>query len=232
MTSTAYRQSSRQRPGLSKADPDNRLLGRMSVRRLEAEAVRDAVLAVSGRLSARPFGPPVPVMRDNDGQVVLGVDIRDTAGYPQGKPVPLGEDEFRRGVYVQARRSLPLTMMETFDAPAMTPCCEARSSSTVTPQALLLMNSKFILDRAADLGRRVREEAGEDARRQAAAAWRLAFAAEPSPRDLDDAAAFLEAQARQFQGAANLPPGTTPRQLALATFCQALLGSNQFLYVD
>src|SRR5262249_45117084 len=72
MTSAAYRQSSRRTPELQKLDPDNRLLGRMSVRRLEAEALRDAILAVSGKLNAKPFGPPVPVMHDDVGQVVLG----------------------------------------------------------------------------------------------------------------------------------------------------------------
>jgi hypothetical protein len=126
LTSTVYRQSSRRDPAKDRLDPDNRLLGRMPVRRLEAEAVRDAILAVSGRLNRQPFGPPVPVMVDEVGQVVLGVDTRD-AGRPTNKVVPLGGQEFRRSVYVQARRSLPLTMLEAFDAPMPEPNCECRT---------------------------------------------------------------------------------------------------------
>ena len=106
MTSTAYRQSSRRDPKLEAIDPDNRLLGRMPVRRLEAEAVRDAILAASGRLDPTMFGPPVPVAPDEAGQVVVGIDTRDAAGRPVGKPGSLGDDEFRRSLYVQVRRSL------------------------------------------------------------------------------------------------------------------------------
>ena len=85
MTSTAYRQSSRRTAALDARDPDNRLLGRMPVRRLEAEAVRDAILAASGRLNPRMFGPPVPVAPDEAGQVIVGVDTRDAAGRPVGQ---------------------------------------------------------------------------------------------------------------------------------------------------
>src|SRR5207245_1392245 len=83
MTSAAYRQGSQRRPELEKIDPDNRLLGRMSIRRLEAEALRDALLAVSGKLNTKPFGPPVPVTHDEVGQVVVGNDIRNTDGAPK-----------------------------------------------------------------------------------------------------------------------------------------------------
>ena len=117
VTSTAYRQSSQHRAELDAVDPENRLLGRMSIRRLEAETLRDALLASSGRLSAKMFGPPVPVTPDDVGQIVVGVDTRDSAGRPSGKVVDLGEDEFRRSIYVQVRRSKPLGMLETFDAP-------------------------------------------------------------------------------------------------------------------
>jgi hypothetical protein len=128
MTSTAYRQSSDRRPELQQVDPDNHLLGRMSLRRLEAEIIRDAMLEVSGKLNRRPFGPPVPVTHDEIGQVVIGKDIRNPGdGTPMGKVASLGGEEFRRSVYVQVRRSLPLAMLETFDAATITPNCESRS---------------------------------------------------------------------------------------------------------
>src|SRR5262249_36149452 len=81
LTSAAYRQSARQDAAKLRLDPDNRLLGRMALRRLEAEAVRDAVLAVSGALYRRLGGPAVPVRPDATGQIELGVDRRDGAGY-------------------------------------------------------------------------------------------------------------------------------------------------------
>ncbi len=128
VTSTAYRQSSRHRAELDAVDPENRLLGRMSIRRLEAEMLRDALLASSGRLSAKMFGPPVPITPDDVGQIVVGVDTRDSSGRPTGKVVDLGEDEFRRSIYVQVQRSKPLGMLETFDAPTMSPNCELRAA--------------------------------------------------------------------------------------------------------
>jgi mono/diheme cytochrome c family protein len=217
MTSTAYRQLSQRRPELQD-DPDNRLLGRMSLRRLEAEIIRDAQLAVSGALNRKRFGSPVPVTHDEVGQVVIGKDIRNPGdGTPMGKVAGLGGEEYRRSVYVQVRRSLPLAMLETFDAAVATPNCEARSFSTVATQALLLMNGKQVLEQAQFFAQRVRAEAGAEAKDQVALAWRLAYAAEPTAEELAAATAYL---ARQ------------PAAHALANFCQALLGSNRFLYLD
>ncbi|HWA99553.1 MAG TPA: PSD1 and planctomycete cytochrome C domain-containing protein, partial [Pirellulales bacterium] len=120
MTSAVYRQSSGRTDELDRVDPENRLLARANVRRAEAEVIRDSILAVAGKLNPTQFGKPVPVTPDEVGQVVIGVDTRDTAGRPTGKKVDLGEAVYRRSVYIQVRRSLPLGMLETFDAPTMT----------------------------------------------------------------------------------------------------------------
>ncbi|HYT91267.1 MAG TPA: DUF1549 and DUF1553 domain-containing protein, partial [Gemmataceae bacterium] len=232
MTSTAYRQSARASADLKRIDVDNRLLGRMPVRRLEAEAIRDAMLVVSGKLNAKAFGPPVPVMPDTVGQVVVGVDTTDGAGRPTGKLVPLNGEEFRRSVYVQVRRSKPLTFLAAFDAPVMSPCCDLRTSSTAAPQALLLMNSNFVQEQAGHFAERVRREAGNDAKAQVTHAWRLAFAREPSARDIVEAVAFLKAQTETFRGQKRLPGQPEPAMQALTSFCQALLSANEFLYVD
>ncbi len=104
VTSTTYRQSSRRRPDLEAADPDNRLLGRASLRRLEAEAVRDGVLAVSGKLNAKAFGPPVPVAPDEVGQIIVAVDTRDSTRVHAGPRISLGGEEHRRSIYIQVRR--------------------------------------------------------------------------------------------------------------------------------
>jgi mono/diheme cytochrome c family protein len=232
VTSTAYRQSSRRRPELD-ADPDNRLLGRMSVRRLEAEVIRDAMLATSGALNRKPFGPPVPVAHDEVGQVVIGNDIRNPGdGTPKGKVAPLGGEEFRRSVYVQVRRSQPLAMLETFDAPALTPNCELRNASTVATQALLMMNGKQVLDQSRAFAARVRREAGPDLPAQLAHAWRLAFAAPPSAADVDAALTFVQDQTAHFAAQKRAAGNPEPALQALASYCQALLSANRFLYVE
>jgi Protein of unknown function (DUF1549)/Protein of unknown function (DUF1553)/Planctomycete cytochrome C len=116
VNSTAYRQSSLRSPALQQIDPENRLLARMSIRRLEAEAIRDAIVEISGCRSPKMFGPPVTVVPDDVGQIVLGTGMRDGNGILVGGPEALGGDQFRRSLYVQARRSMPLGMLEPFDA--------------------------------------------------------------------------------------------------------------------
>ena len=233
MTSRAYQQQSQRRPELEKIDPDNRLLGRMSIRRLEAEALRDALLAVSGKLNVKAFGPPVPVTHDEVGQVVVGNDIRNPGdGTPMGKVKSLDGEEYRRSVYIQVRRSLPLGLLESFDGPAMIPNCEIRHNSTVATQALMLLNSRFIHEQAGYLAERVRKEAGADVRGQVALAWKLAYAAEPSARELDQAVAFVQKQTELFKNAKATPKQPEPSLQALTNLGQALLSANRFLYID
>jgi mono/diheme cytochrome c family protein len=234
LTSTAYRQSSRRDPVGDPIDPDNRLLGRMPVRRLEAEAFRDAVLAVSGSLSPKAFGPPVPVRENEVGQIVVGKGNKDVArGSVAEVPLPAGE-VYRRSVYVEVRRSQPLGLLETFDAASTEPNCEARIASTVTPQALLMMNSDFMVAQSEAFAARLRNEAGEEPKEQVMRAWRLLFAAEPSEKQVREALAFLTDQTALFRANPSKtdksPPA--PEVRALAVFCQALLSANRFLYVD
>jgi hypothetical protein len=230
MTSSAYRQSSQRDADAARLDPDNRLLGRMSVRRLEAEAVRDGILSVSGSLCLKMFGEPVPVRENDVGQVVIGKGMKDLArGTTVAAPLPAGEVH-RRSTYVQVRRSLPLGILEAFDAATAEPNCERRNSSTVTPQSLLLMNNDFLVEQSEAFAARLVREAGSDPKAQVVRAWRLAFAAEPTANEVSDALTFLARQTERFRAAAT-KPGDPPRQ-ALATFCQALLSSNRFLYVE
>ena len=88
--------------------------------------MRDAALFASGDLNPAMYGPPAPVAPDESGQVVIGRDTRDSAGRPSGKSADLGSERVRRSLYVQVRRSLPLGVLETFDAPMMAPNCERR----------------------------------------------------------------------------------------------------------
>jgi mono/diheme cytochrome c family protein len=254
LTSSAYRQSSQRDPAKDKVDPDNRLLGWFPLRRLDAESLRDAVLAVSGKLNLKAFGPPVPVMENDDGLIVIGKANRDSAQYKLGdESVPPGE-ESRRSVYIQVRRSKPLAVLATFDWATAEPNCEMRNSSTSTPQSLLLLNSDFILTHAESFADRVRQQAGPDVAAQVRWAWQLAYQCQPSDRELADALAFLQAIEPTFHTTSQPtppPPGgrngklragatvkepapgsLTPQSRALAAFCQALLSSNRFLYVD
>jgi hypothetical protein len=235
VTSTAYRQSSQHRAELDAVDPENRLLGRMSIRRLEAEMLRDALLASSGRLSAKMFGPPVPVTPDDVGQIVVGVDTRDSAGRPTGKVVDLGEDEFRRSIYVQVQRSKPLGMLETFDAPAMSPNCELRASSTNAPQSLLLMNNTFVLQQADAMAQRIEKEVGSDPVAQFQRAWQLTYCRAPSASQSRAGVAFLGEQSAIVAASAPANPKAEPPKsahVALSNLCQALVISNGFLYVE
>jgi hypothetical protein len=243
LTSAAYRQSSARDRSKDAIDTDNRLLGRYPLRRLDAEAVRDSMLAVSGKLNPKAFGPPVPVMEDDAGLIVIGKANRDGAQYKLGdESVPPGE-ESRRSVYVQVRRSKPLAILGAFDWATAEPNCETRNSSTGTPQALVLLNGDFAVTQAEAFSERVRKEAGADPKDQAKRAWKLAYLRGPTERELASALAFLRRVTKAFReqpaapvappkkgGKAPEPP--SPEARAMAAFCQALLSSNRFLYVE
>ncbi|MBC8116630.1 MAG: DUF1553 domain-containing protein [Candidatus Saccharimonas sp.] len=238
VNSTAYRQSSRRTDALQLVDPDNRLLARMSVRRLEAEAIRDAILAVTGRLSDKLLGPSISVLPDADGQNIVGRGERDGNGILIGKQDGLGEDEFRRSIYVQVRRSMPLGMLEPFDLASMAPNCERRTFSTVAPQSLLMMNNDFLVKQSEAFARRIEETSATEPAARIQRAWQLAYGRIPTETESTRATEFLTLQTAYFDEArAKLPEAERPKQTppttqALALLCQALLSSNAFLYVD
>ena len=141
VTSSVYRQSSRPDAGHIALDPENRWYSRQSIRRLDAEALRDRVLAASGSLDLRLFGPPLEAVGDAAGQFHL--------------------QSTRRSLYGQSRRSRPSSFLRAFDAPIMETNCVGRSSSTVATQSLLLLNGEFLATQAAVLEKRTRAEVGK-----------------------------------------------------------------------
>ena len=216
LQSRTWQQQSVRNAAQEQIDPENRLLARMNVRRLEAEVVRDTILSLSGQLNSEMFGESVPVAPDDVGQIVLGVDNRDSAGRPKGSIASLGQRENRRSIYVQVRRSMPLGVLEPFDLPAMTPNCERRASSTTAPQSLLMLNHPFMSQYAAKLAERLQSHS-DDRDEQIRYGWQLVFGRVISPAELQDASTFLES--------------TTPQDDALSLWCHALLCSSEFLYV-
>ena len=177
------------------------------------------------------LGSPVPVTVDEVGQAIVGIDNRDSAGRPVSKRAMLGADEFRRSLYVQVRRSLPLSMLETFDAPLLNPNCEIRNRSTVAPQSLMLMNSDFVLAQSQRLAERVIAACGDNRRSKFAIAFAWHCARSPATRSYKRPCRSWPHKSGEFaqQTPDKLPPAATR---GLASLCQALFSSNAFLYVD
>jgi hypothetical protein len=223
MISSVYRQSSRPDAKASAIDAGNELLSHMPVRRLEAETIRDTILAITGKLNPKQFGEPVPVSVDENQQVVVGTGKASADG-----------SEFRRSIYVQQRRSQPAYLLNVFDEPNMEPNCDIRTASTVAPQSLLLMNSQFIQEQANFFAARVRLEAGEDPCAEILHAWQLAYGGSPREAELLDMLAYLKKQTETLAARAKEKKDTKTdtRAEALASFCQVLLASNRLLYVD
>ncbi len=213
LTSATYQQSSTTRADGEKLDPENKLLWKFTRRRLEGEAIRDAMLATSGELNLKMGGPgifpPLP-----DGAL--------PKGYQLWKSQPDSAENNRRSIYIFVRRNLRYPMFQSFDMPDTHESC-ARRQATVTPdQALELMNGKLVQQWAAAMARRVDNDRGLDLRARAERALRLAYNRAPQADEIAKAASFLERQA----AVAGSPTG------ALEDLCHALLSSNEFLYIN
>jgi hypothetical protein len=211
MLSRTYRQSARNDAAQS-ADPDNTLFGRYRIRRLDAETIRDAMLAVSGKLNPEMFGSPVTVGKTGDGRMIPGVEI-----FNGNKTIVIKVDTsspavYRRSIYLQQRRSGPATALATFDLPNMDPNCERRDLTTVAPQSLFLMNDDFVIERAKDLAARVIKDHPTDENAQVRAAWVLTQGREPSAKELADFNRLLAEQTEHF---AKLKPAKPVADTAL-----------------
>jgi hypothetical protein len=193
MLSAVYQQSSVAPEETLKADPDNRLLGRMNRQRLEAEAIRDSLLAVSGRLDRTLGGKATQ-------------DFNTT----------------RRTLYFMTIRSDRTSFRELFDAADPTAIIDRRTVSTVAPQALFLLNHPFALEQAKALGKRVLREGPADDAGKVARVYVLLFGRPPSERETQIGLATL---ARDRES-------TKDGALAWEEYCQVLLCTNEFLYID
>ncbi len=215
VTSAAYRQSSAHDAGKDAVDPNNLYLWRREPLRLEAEAIRDSMLAVSGCLNATMFGPPIHPFMHPD-----AIATGSTNKWP--KDVVDGPETWRRSVYINIRRSVLMPMMQSFDAPDATASCSRRNNTTVPTQSLAMMNSEFVSDQSVRFAERVMADAGEEIRNQVAHAYTLALARPASRLEIERGEAFLREQT-EARG---------EYEIALADFCQVLLSLNEFVYVN
>jgi len=211
----------------ARKDPENRLLWRQRPRRVEAEVIRDSMLAVAGNLDPQMFGEPVNETTLETGEIV-----------------PIGEDKGgRRSVYLLVRRSKPVTLLNTFDAPLMETNCTRRTTSTTATQALALLNSGFLAAQSRHFALRVLKDAivppvagsvapTESQISQARVEWayRLALSRRPKPQERAASQAFLRDQTALYLITGK--PASAAEEQAVADFCLALLSANEFVYID
>ncbi len=189
--SATYRQSSRVTRPLLERDPYNRLLARGPRFRMEAEMIRDTVLAASGLLSRKIGGPSVfPLQADTSG--VIAINKVDTSWTPSA-----GEDRYRRGLYTHWRRTAPFAAFAVFDAPSRE-CCSILRPRTITPlQALTGMNDPGFFDAARGLARRILAREG-DVRSRATYGFRCAVSRRPEGGEVDVLVGVYEKERERF----------------------------------
>jgi hypothetical protein len=221
MMSDAYTQAS-QRPDSAKmaeVDSGNRLLWRMRLRRLEAEAIRDSILSASGRIDLTVGGAPVPMDYRPDGMVVVS---EKDAATPTAK--------YRRGLYMYQRRSFNMTMLSVFDEPVMDTNCTRRNTSAVVLQSLALLNDEFMLDQADAFAERVAKTAGPDEKARVETVFRIAYGRKPSAKELSWSLDSLHQVTDRYRTANTAQEQAA--QKALAALCHTLLNTNEFLYIE
>jgi hypothetical protein len=205
LTSAVYQQSSAIDPVNAAIDPDNIYLWRWSPRRLEAEAIRDSLLTVAGELDRTMYGPGT-----------------------------LDEAMKRRSVYFTVKRSKLIPMLQLFDAPDANQGIGRRATTTVAPQALLVMNGPIVRGWAVAMARRAATARPTDHEEVTPAetlrrAFQAALARDPSDEELSQSLAFFNQQMQTYQ--AEGKPAEAA-ETALADYCQTLLGLNELVYVE
>jgi hypothetical protein len=208
-------------------DSEGGLLARWRQRRLEAEAVRDSILFVSGRLNPQMAGESVyPALP----RAVLEGQSRPGDGWGKSDE----RQASRRSVYVFVKRSLAVPELDLLDTPDTTSSCERRAVSTTGPQALTFLNGDLTHQQAHHFAARLEREAGREPEAQVVRAFELALCRPPEPGELRSTLEFLTQQEKQIE--ADLQKlGQTASDLqhrALTAFCLVLLNTNEFVYLN
>jgi hypothetical protein len=236
--SQTYRQASTVDAKTRAADPDNSLYSRMNRRRMDGEALRDAILRAAGTLNPAVGGPSVRVPLEPE-----VYDLIFTEGEPDGlwPTTPDVRQHTRRSLYLFAKRYVRLPMLEAFDQPDRLSACAERAVSTFAPQALIMMNGPFTHQQARALASHLLNNA-TTLEGQLTLAYQRTVGRPPDTRELTEAKAFLAAQtpliadrllARLPVGLPDaLPPDADPAHAAaLADFCLALFNANEFVFI-
>ncbi len=208
MNSATYRQSSATHIALPSSDPENRLLSRFPRRRVEAEAIRDSVLATSGALDRTMYGT---LLSSNDHDYVTNDQSGNTANY----------DAPRRSIYLPVIRNAMFGMFTAFDYPDASAPIECRPRTVDAPQALFFLNSPMVESAAKTLSEAV-SATNHDAESRVREAFRRTLAREPDAAERDDSRAFLADLERS---------GVTPPD-ALTRLVHALLSTNEFVMIE
>jgi len=223
-------------PSPQLVDPDNKLVWRFSRRRLEAEAIRDAVLTVSGRLNPEQFGlpifPPLPG------------DIGERVKYSRSKwDTQYGPESRKRSVYIYQQRTLTMPFMQVLDSLV---CDESRPRrrSSVTPlQALAMYNGDLVNEESRYLADRIRNEVGDDVEAQVKRGFLLALSRPPTADESRQLQQLVADSESANADPANSEPGdnepgdsepgdSKPGQRGLIALCRILYNANEFVYVD
>jgi hypothetical protein len=224
MGSAAYQQASvattdagvEERGGTAGLDPENALLGRFSRRRLEAEELRDALLAISGQLDLTPAGPhPFPP--------------EHTWDFTQHEQFSAVYDTRRRSVFLMQQRLKRHPFLALFDGADPNASTADRGVTTTPLQSLYALNDRFVHEQAAAFARRLWREAGTD-RARVERAYQLALARWPRAEEVSEALAYL-ARVTASAALSDKPPDERALR-AWSSYVRALLGSNEFLFVD
>ncbi|MCA9008559.1 MAG: PSD1 domain-containing protein [Planctomycetaceae bacterium] len=215
MNSRTYQQSHLVSDAANTLDPQNQLLSRMPIRRMDAETLRDTLLFVSGRLNDRAGGPPDSVTVSRDGLVSVK---------------PSADRRWRRSIYAQFRRTEIPSLLEAFDYPEMGPNCLTRNISVVSTQALLMMNNDHVRELAAAFADRVRSLVAESSSRdpdplaaQVDAVYELALNRQPAEEERNAGIKALNTLQAEWLG---------DERAALTSYCHIIFNSASFLYID
>jgi Protein of unknown function (DUF1553)/Protein of unknown function (DUF1549) len=206
-------------PDPAKLDPDNKLLWRMPAKRLEAEVIRDCILATSGRLNSVMGGPPILLVARPDGLVVV-----------DDSKLKRPADANKRSVYLLSRRAYNLSLLTVFDRPLFAVNCPKRDASVIPLQSLTMLNDEFVADEAVHFAARVASESPPASSEEIRRAFSIALCRLPNHKEEDRCTAYLDRQRTAFKSA-----GVSDREAnrqALTELCHTLLNTSEFLYSE
>lgn len=211
---------------LQEIDPENRLLWKMRRQRLEAEVLRDAMLAASGTLNNQVFGAPFkpPIAAE----AMLARNVKD----PYPVDVKDSPDFRRRSIYMFHKRVVPLPLFQAFDKPDAQQSCGLRDQTTIAPQALALLNDPFVRSVSLEFADRLLVQSGHDVPKSIDLAFQLTLGREPSAFERIAAKEFIDSQIHSRSNRASQGLEVEVVRQSLGDFCQAIYSLNEFIYVD